>query len=181
MKKFHFFTLLFCIAFLTGCGGGGSGRNYEPADSFRYAFDNRNEGIVILRYTGTNLHVRIPSTIEDYPVVGIGVDAFMNTTVTNVTIPETVVIIGDNSFRNTSLSSINIPSNVERIGSFSFGDNSRLTTITINNESMSIPIDAFGGSDSISEDSRSRINEINPDAWFERNYGDWLDRVRNNR
>ena len=52
----------------------------------------------ITKYTGNESILAIPSTLEDYEVVSIGKQAFYNTKVVEVTIPETVKTIGKKAF-----------------------------------------------------------------------------------
>lgn len=63
----------------------------------------------ITKYNGTDTVVVIPSTISSWPVTKIGEDAFQdNTTITSVTIPDSVTEIGANAFAGcTNLTSVN--------------------------------------------------------------------------
>lgn len=65
--------------------------------------------VTITKYTGTESTVILPSTINSWPVTKIGEDAFQdNTTITSVTIPDSVTEIGSNAFADcTNLTSVN--------------------------------------------------------------------------
>lgn len=65
--------------------------------------------VTITKYTGTESTVILPSTISSWPVTKIGEDAFQdNTTITSVTIPDSVTEIGSNAFAGcTNLTSVN--------------------------------------------------------------------------
>ena len=65
--------------------------------------------VTITKYTGTESTVILPSTISGWPVTKIGEDAFQdNTTITSVTIPDSVTEIGSNAFAGcTNLTSVN--------------------------------------------------------------------------
>lgn len=65
--------------------------------------------VTITKYTGTESTVILPSTINSWPVTKIGEDAFQdNTTITSVTIPDSVTEIGANAFAGcTNLTSVN--------------------------------------------------------------------------
>lgn len=65
--------------------------------------------VTITKYTGTESTVILPSTISSWPVTKIGEDAFQdNTTITSVTIPDSVTEIGSNAFADcTNLTSVN--------------------------------------------------------------------------
>lgn len=60
------------------------------------------------KYTGTESTVILPSTINSWPVTKIGEDALKdNTTITSVTIPDSVTEIGSNAFADcTNLTSV---------------------------------------------------------------------------
>lgn len=64
--------------------------------------------VTITKYTGTESTVILPSTINSWPVTKIGEDALKdNTTITSVTIPDSVTEIGANAFAGcTNLTSV---------------------------------------------------------------------------
>ena len=64
--------------------------------------------VTITKYTGTESTVILPSTISSWPVTKIGEDALKdNTTITSVTIPDSVTEIGSNAFADcTNLTSV---------------------------------------------------------------------------
>lgn len=64
--------------------------------------------VTITKYTGTESTVILPSTISGWPVTKIGEAAFQdNTTITSVTIPDSVTEIGSNAFAGcTNLTSV---------------------------------------------------------------------------
>ena len=64
--------------------------------------------VTITKYTGKESTVILPSTISSWPVTKIGEDAFQdNTTITSVTIPDSVTEIGSNAFADcTNLTSV---------------------------------------------------------------------------
>lgn len=65
--------------------------------------------VTITKYTGKESTVILPSTISSWPVTKIGEDALKdNTTITSVTIPDSVTEIGANAFAGcTNLTSVN--------------------------------------------------------------------------
>ena len=83
-------------------------------------------------------------TIPD-SVISIGDYAFSScTSLTSVTIPDNVTSIGNSAFEYcTSLTSVTIPNNVTNIGYRSFYDCKSLTSITIGNSVTSIGNSAF--------------------------------------
>lgn len=95
--------------------------------------------------TCTDTDIVIPKTYKGRPVTGIKYRAFANcTSLTSVTIPNSVKSIGYSSFEDcTSLTSIIIPSSVTSISGFAFCDCTSLTNVFIPNSVTSIGDGAF--------------------------------------
>ena len=109
---------------------------HEPTDSpadttevFRYAV--RDGSVTILAYTGSSLHVTIPSHVGELPVTRIGENAFRASAVKTVAIPDTVTEIDWFAFAdNPSLTTVIIPASVTAIGYGAFDATPSLTLIT---------------------------------------------------
>ena len=92
----------------------------------------------------------IPSSLKEVVVTGgtsIGERAFLEcSSLTSVTIPDSVISIGDDAFYNcSSLTNIIIPDSVTSIGDRTFSGCSGLTSVTIGNSMTSIGGYAFDG------------------------------------
>ena len=87
----------------------------------------------------------------DAPITSIGNNAFSNrTSLTSITIPESVTSIGDAAFYGcTSLPSITIPNSVTEIGYYAFANCTSLTSVTIPDSVTSIGSSAFEGCPSL--------------------------------
>ena len=95
--------------------------------------------------TCTDTDLNIPSMYEGLPVTNIGYRAFKEcTSLTSVTIPDSVTTIGDDAFYYcASLTSVTIPNSVTSIGESAFSDCYSLTSITIPDSVTSIGMHAF--------------------------------------
>ena len=138
----------------------------ETTADGNFAYEvNEDGGVTITRYTGSDTEVVIPSTINGKKVTSIGNYAFSYcTSLTSVTIPDSVTIIGGMAFsgckgladkngfvvvRNILYnyygndSEITIPDSVTSIGDWAFSDCTSLTSVTIPNGVTIIGGDAF--------------------------------------
>ena len=98
--------------------------------SAQFTFTTNNGAINITGYnTAAGLNVVIPAAINGYPVTGIAQNAFVNSTITNATIPNSVTSIAPQAFQNCfSLTSLIIGRGVTSIGSLAFFNCNNLTT-----------------------------------------------------
>ncbi len=102
--------------------------------SGRAAIDKYIEGVL-----------RIPASIDGYPVTGIGDYGFYECTkLTQVTIPDSVRTISDNAFGGClALQTVTIGRNVTAIGNGAFYQCGALTRVVIPDSVLTIDIDAF--------------------------------------
>ena len=116
------------------------------ATSGGYNYNVRSDGTVgIGGYSGKDTALDIPSEIDGYPVTHIYDQAFQsNTSLTSVTIPDSVTNIGQATFSGcTNLISVAIGKGVTSIGISAFSSCSSLTDVTIPNSVTSIGEGAF--------------------------------------
>lgn len=86
----------------------------------------------IKKYNGNDAVVNIPSEINGTPVTTIGNAAFRDSSVTSVTIPDSVTSIFDEAFINCpKLTNISIPNSVTYIGFSAFSSCTSLKSITL--------------------------------------------------
>ena len=143
----------------------------EPTKTynFKYKFNSELEGYVISGYEDTETDIVIPSKYKNVPIVGIGDRAFDGcSSLTSVTIGNSVTSIGDNAFYNcSSLTSVTIGNSVKSIWWHAFENCSGLTSITIPNSVTSIAGCAFYGCSSLrSITIPNSVTSIDIDAFY---------------
>ncbi|HPN60903.1 MAG TPA: leucine-rich repeat protein [Bacilli bacterium] len=115
----------------------------EEAFGLVYVLDD--EVYYVHGYTGTNNEIVIPTTYNNFPVVGIYEKAFLNNdTLSKVTISEGIIEIGAQAFSGcVELTTVILPNTLESIGEEAFNACSRLAAITIG--APTIGVAAFSG------------------------------------
>ncbi len=111
----------------------------------QYAYAITNSTVTITHYTGPGGAVTIPATIAGLPVTSIGMEAFFYaTSLTNVTVPDSVSSIGVGAFSDcTSLTSVTLGNSVTNIGDTAFFSCISLAGLAIPNSVMNIGFEAF--------------------------------------
>ena len=135
----------------------GSGKGAAESD-FEVELTEDGDAIITI-YLGTGGKVVIPAQIQGYPVRVIGETAFlMCTSLTSVTIPDSVTAIGLGAFGScSSLTSVTIPEGVTSIGGYAFVECASLTTVTIPGSVTGIGEGAFSGCASLPQTTRADI------------------------
>lgn len=110
-----------------------------------------NGEITITGYSGKNMDLVIPKTIDGYPVTRIGKSAFSDHEYLNsVIIPDGVVVIGDAAFyKCDDLTRVELPESLVTISDSAFKDCSGLTDITIPNGVVTVGDHAFSECDGL--------------------------------
>ena len=95
----------------------------------QFNYTTSGSSATITGYYGTGGTVAIPATIDGYTVTGIGTEAFDDwTTITNVTVPNSVASIGDWAFLDCSnMTNVVIGPGVTSIGEYAFSHCNKLT------------------------------------------------------
>jgi len=120
-------------------------RKLRSSYSEDFTYTATTTEVTITWYKGAGGAVTIPSSIGGLPVTSIERAAFnQKTTLTSVTIPNSVTSIGDYAFQScTGLTSVTIPNSVTSIGYGAFSYCTGLTSVTIPNSVTSIGYGAF--------------------------------------
>ena len=125
--------------------------NYVPTEGIIYEVAEDGTYAVVVGYEGTATEVKIAKTYNELPVTIIDSEAFYScTSLTSVTIPDSVTTIGVGAFCEcTSLTSIAIPDSVATIGMAAFGRCSSLMSVTIGEAVTSFGDGVFAGCSSL--------------------------------
>lgn len=103
-----------------------------------------NDCVTITGYTGNEVNIAIPDTIEGYPVTVIGKNAFMNSACKSITLPSALKKIGAYAFYHcNSLININIPDGVTTIEAYAFSRSNYIKDINIPDTVSFIGYQAF--------------------------------------
>src|SRR5664280_459920 len=102
----------------------------SAAAQAQFSFTTNNGTITITGYnTAAGLNVVIPAATNGYPVTRIEEEAFYESSITSMTIPNSVTSIGDYAFFEcTNLTSVTIPNSVASIGRAAFYGCTNLTS-----------------------------------------------------
>ncbi|OUV57839.1 MAG: hypothetical protein CBC73_00075 [Flavobacteriales bacterium TMED113] len=112
------------------------GVNAASLDDLAYTTTN-GEVTITDCYVSARGELVIPATIDGKPVTSIGGDAFVDSRLTSITIPNSVTSIGDFAFYDcASLTSITIPNSVTSIGVGALESCTSLTTIEVGAENV---------------------------------------------
>lgn len=128
---------------LTIQSGNSAVEDAANAQLFDFAFTPDNTAVIV-RYKGTAADVTIPSHYKGKPVTMIDHAAFHDSSVTSVTIPDSVTSIPDYAFAFCSqLTNISIPNSVTFIGFSAFNSCTSLKSITLPSSLSTIQSSAF--------------------------------------
>ena len=93
-----------------------------------------------------NSNTAMKSAVLGNNVKSIGNYAFSGcSNLTNLDLGDSLVTIGDYAFNRSSVSSITIPNSVTKIGKYCFAENTKLEKVTIGNDCRELPEGVFSG------------------------------------
>lgn len=119
----------------------------EPTEGIyeNFIYHKYDDHIEIVTCNVSSVSVIIPDKIEGVPVTNIGNGAFAGCkSLTEITIPYSVVSIGDNAFlKCESLTEVMMPNSIQSIGNGAFEGCNRLKEINIPNSVTSIADNTF--------------------------------------
>ena len=150
----------------------------ENADGVTIYYNYINDGLEleVTSYQNTRYGTYFENTVipeevtymnRTRKVTSIGSKAFMNSPLTSVTIPNSIISIEDEAFKNCiALTSIAIPNSVTFIGSEAFSGCSGLTSVSIPNSVTSIGGSVFYGCGGLTNVTIPNSINIIPDKIF---------------
>ena len=114
-------------------GGTGSESTIQPRYDYTLSKNAQDEDVAtITKYYGSVAAIIVPDTIDGYPVVAIGNEAFSgNKYLTAILLPDCITSIGDYAFADTNLDSLVLPAELSKLGRRILSGNNGVTEITI--------------------------------------------------
>ncbi len=117
-----------------------------PETDFSFELTEDYEGVIIKKYKGYDVHMKVPSEIQGVPVVEIGEFAFRSTPVMTVVIPDSVKKIDNGVFSGCKfLENVKFPKSITSIPSSCFDGCESLTQYIIPESIKNIEESAFRG------------------------------------
>lgn len=118
---------------------------YEQQSNNDFVYQQVEDGIQIIMYTGNIYDVVVPAELSGYPVTSLSDILFQhNSFVRSVNLPETITRIADYSFANMSeLRSVILPETLTEIGEGAFLNDPYLGDLVIPESVVSIADNAF--------------------------------------
>ena len=144
-----------------------------PCGSFDTVFlwENVDNGVYILRYTGNGGSVAVPDTLAGLAVTGIESRAFMGSSITSVTLPASVRVIGDSAFEGcASLERASFTGggeNLTLIGDRAFAQCPRLTMTALPSGLTHLGDEAFRGCSALNVPLPSKLSVAGDGAFRE--------------
>ncbi len=144
---------------------------YEVSGFYQYETIDDNS-VRIIKYTGGEITVNIPSKLDGKNVIEIGDNAFKEGLMTYVDIPDTIVSIGFGAFYNCdSLEEITIPDSVKEIRSSryyeTFGDCGNLKKVVIGKSVKNIGESTFRNCEQLESINIPRtVSEIGDNTFY---------------
>lgn len=137
MKKGRFIMVLFAVILLlslsfTMVGYSAEEESGTSGTTWTYTLSGSNATLTGYDEITSGVLI-IPSEVDGYTVVGLGSNLFKdNTTITDVTIPDTVTTIGASAFNGcTGLTEVDIAGAVSKIDSYAFSGCTNLESVSI--------------------------------------------------
>jgi hypothetical protein len=116
----------------------------------QFYFITNNGTITITGYYGSGGEVTVPSTINGWPVTGIGQSAFYKTAVTSLVLSDGIADIGANAFSDCfGLTNLTLGNTVTNVGLGAFYQCQNLVAVTIPDSVITIGGSAFYGNNSL--------------------------------
>ena len=94
-------------------------------------FVAENGQVTITGYSGTAKTLTVPSSINGNPVTSVAPDAFAGSTLTTLTLPDSIVTIGERAFSGSALTTLRVPAGVTAIPEAAFANCAGLTSVTL--------------------------------------------------
>jgi len=87
--------------------------------------------VTITGYTGTAKSLTVPSSIGGNPVTAVQAEAFKDSALTKLTLPDSILTIGERAFSGSALTTLRVPAQVTVIPEGAFNGCASLASVTL--------------------------------------------------
>ncbi len=118
---------------------------WEQIEDFHFPYEYREsaDGVIITAYTGAAAAEVMPGEVNGIPVIAIGDNAFASSSLTSLTLPDSVLTIGSGAFSGSSLRTVT-GNGVQSVGNMVFYGCTALTDVSLASV-QTIGDEAFSG------------------------------------
>ena len=128
-------VIIFTVVFIALAAGAAFGYVKYNQTDFQFSDGAKSGTLEVNAYIGEAKDVTIPGSYKGKKVAYISAEAFKNTDITSVKMPDSIVSIGEAAFSSCkSLKSVSFGKGLEYLGDFAFRSCQSLESITIDSE-----------------------------------------------
>lgn len=142
IKSLFIFVFAFIMSVSVLFGVSANAADYTSENGL-WKYSYRSGTVTLIEYLGGGAEVKIPDTVDGYPVVGLGAAFAGNEYIERVIVSEGIEEINGTFAKCKKLNSVILPESLKTIGEYTFNASKALETVEINEGVTSIGLGAF--------------------------------------